>query len=183
MHQDPLCQPRAVVIEKEMLAILFGTQKFEQYIYGCPTKVETDHKPLESVLQKSILSAPKRLQRMTLPLQKYDLNVTYNKGAHRYRADTLSRAYLPKIYNTETCDKDVVMIMDQRGDAEQEAEHINTLQFLPVTEETSTRIKEATEADEDMHALKKIIRQGWPEMKDKIPESLAPYFSFCDHDS
>ena len=33
-------------IEKEMPAILFGTQKFEQYIYGRPTKVETDHKPL-----------------------------------------------------------------------------------------------------------------------------------------
>ena len=25
-----------------------------------------------------------------------------------------------------------------------------------------------------------IISQGWPETKDKIPESLAPYFSFCD---
>jgi len=31
-----------------------------------------------------------------------------------------------------------------------------------------------------MHALKTIIRQGWPETKDKIPESLAPCFSFRD---
>ena len=31
-----------------------------------------------------------------------------------------------------------------------------------------------------MHALKTIIRQGWSETKDKIPESLAPYFSFRD---
>ena len=72
------------------------------------------------------------------------------------------------------------MIMDQRGHAEQEAEHVNALQFLPVTEETSTQIKEATEGDEDMHTLKTIIRQGWPETKDKIPESLVLYFSFCD---
>ena len=72
------------------------------------------------------------------------------------------------------------MIMDQQGDAEQEAEHINTLQFLPVTEETSTPIKEATETDEDMHTLKTIIRQGWPERKDKIPEPLTPYFLFHD---
>ena len=48
-------------IEKEILAIPFGTQKLEQYIHGRPTN-ETDHKPLESIFKKSILSAPKRLQ-------------------------------------------------------------------------------------------------------------------------
>ena len=131
--------------------------------------------PLESILKKSILSAPKRLQRMMLRLQKYDLKVTYKKGAHMYLADTLSRAYLPTTSNKETCDEEVVIITDQRGDAELDAEHINALQFLPVTEETSTRIKEATEADGDMHALKTIIRQGWPETKDKIPETLASH--------
>jgi len=87
-----------------MLAILFGTHKFEKYIYGRPTKVETDHKPLESILKKNNLSAPKRLQRMMFRLQKYDLNVTYKKGAHMYLANTLSRAYLPTAYHTETFD-------------------------------------------------------------------------------
>ena len=72
---------------------------FEQYEYGRPTKVETDRKPLESILKKSILSTPKRLQRMMLRLQKYDLDVTYKKGAHMYQADTLSRAYLPTTDN------------------------------------------------------------------------------------
>ena len=33
-------------IEKEMLAIVFGTEKFEQYVYGRRVKVETDHKPI-----------------------------------------------------------------------------------------------------------------------------------------
>lgn len=65
-----------------MLAILFGTQKFEQYIYGRPTMVETDHKPLQSILKKSILSAPEQLQRLILQLKKYDLNVRYKKGTH-----------------------------------------------------------------------------------------------------
>ena len=100
-------------IEKDMLAIRFGTQKFEQYIYGRTTNVETDHKPLESILKKSILSAPKRLQRMMLRLQKYDLKVTYKKGAHMYLADTLSRAYLPTTSNKETCDEEVVIMTDQ----------------------------------------------------------------------
>ena len=60
-------------IEKEMLSIVFGTEKFERYIYGRKVKVETDHKPLEIIHKKSLQSAPKRLQRMMLRLQKFDL--------------------------------------------------------------------------------------------------------------
>ena len=74
--------------------------------------METDHKPLKFILKKSILSAPKRLQRMMLWLQKYDHDVTYKKGTHMYLADTLSRVHLPTTYNTETNNKDVVMISD-----------------------------------------------------------------------
>lgn len=57
-------------IEK-CLAILFGMEKLHQYTYG--RKVQSDHKPLEMVTKKPLLSAPKRLQRMLLRLQKYDM--------------------------------------------------------------------------------------------------------------
>ena len=69
--------------------------RFDQYIYGINIKVETDHKQLEKVFKKPLLSAPKRLQRMLLQLQKYDLEVVYKPGKELYIADTLSRAYLP----------------------------------------------------------------------------------------
>ena len=82
-------------IEKELLAILFGVEKFESYVYGKGFKVETDHKPLESILSKSFLGAPKRLQRMMLRLQNFDFEVEYKRGALLHAADTLSRAYLP----------------------------------------------------------------------------------------
>ena len=62
-------------IEKELLAIVFGVEKFESYVYGRKFKVETDHKPLESILKKSLLSAPKRLQMMMLRLQNFDFEV------------------------------------------------------------------------------------------------------------
>ena len=55
-------------MEKELLAIVFGVERFEFYLYDRKFKVETDHKPLESILKKSLLSAPKRLQRMMLHL-------------------------------------------------------------------------------------------------------------------
>ena len=46
-------------IEKEMLAIVFGCVKFHDYIYGLPNvTVETDHKPLETILTKPLHAAP-----------------------------------------------------------------------------------------------------------------------------
>ena len=56
-------------IEKEMLAICFATSKFHQYVYGKPSvSVQTDHKPLESILKKPLCKAPPRLQRLMLRL-------------------------------------------------------------------------------------------------------------------
>ncbi|XP_033763408.1 uncharacterized protein K02A2.6-like [Pecten maximus] len=50
-------------IEKEMYAIVFGCTKFHQYLYGRKVRVETDHKPLIPISQKSLYAAPPRLQR------------------------------------------------------------------------------------------------------------------------
>ena len=48
-------------IEKECLAVVFACDKFSQYIAGRDkTTVESDHKPLEFIFQKSVLSAPCR---------------------------------------------------------------------------------------------------------------------------
>ena len=77
-----------------MLSIVFGMERFESYLYGRKVIVESDHKPLESILKKSLLSAPKRLQRMMLRLQKFELEAVYKKGPLMFMADTLSRATL-----------------------------------------------------------------------------------------
>ncbi len=88
-------------IEKELLAIVFGVERFEQYVDGRPVKIETDHKPLESIFKKSLISAPKRLQRMMLRPQKYNLTVIYKKGSGMYLADTLSRAFIQSSRNED----------------------------------------------------------------------------------
>lgn len=79
-------------IEKELLAIVFSVKKFHQYVYGVRVNVQSDHKPLENILRKPLRTAPSRLQRMLLQLQRYDLNVTYTPGKELLIADTLSRA-------------------------------------------------------------------------------------------
>ena len=68
------------------------------YIYGLEgIKVESDHKPLESIFLTPLHAAQQRLQRMLLCLQRYNLVIQYKKGKEMYLADTLSQAPLPDI--------------------------------------------------------------------------------------
>ena len=46
-------------IEKEMLSLVFGLERFDQYTYGRPVNIENDHKPLESILKKTPQSGTK----------------------------------------------------------------------------------------------------------------------------
>ena len=91
-----------VQIEKEMLAIVFSVEKFNDYTFGWNTIVHTDHNPLESIVKKPLHHAPKRLQAMMIHLQKYDLEILYEHGNKMLLADTLSRAYLPSRVQVES---------------------------------------------------------------------------------
>ena len=63
---------RYAQIEKELLDVTFGLERFHQYIFGMEdVTVENDHKPLESILKKPLFQSPSRLQRLFLRLQKY----------------------------------------------------------------------------------------------------------------
>ena len=83
-----------MALELECLAIVFACQTFDQYIFGKHVRVETDHKPRETIIKKSILAAPRHLQRMLLQLQINSLDVVYRPGEQQVVADTLSRAPL-----------------------------------------------------------------------------------------
>ena len=114
-----------------MLAIAFAVKKFNDYTFGNKTIVFSDHQALESILKKPLHHAPKRLQGMIIHLQKYDLEVRYEKGSKMFLADTLSRAFLPA---------------GKQDDSEFET--INMMKYLPVSEERLLLIQQDTEADE-----------------------------------
>ena len=88
------CELGYAPIEKELLAVVYGMERFHHYTYGRKVVVNSDHKPLESIVKKPLHMAPKRLQRMLLRLQGYDISLRYLKGTEVFLADTLSRAYL-----------------------------------------------------------------------------------------
>ncbi|XP_071051479.1 uncharacterized protein [Onthophagus taurus] len=49
-------QQRYAQIEKELLAVVFGCEKYKQYIYGQNIIIETDHKPLYRQFSEDLLS-------------------------------------------------------------------------------------------------------------------------------
>ena len=117
-------------------------EKFETYVYGRKVIVESDHKPLETIFKKSLLSAPKRLQRMLLRLQRYDFDVTYKKRTQLIMADALSRAFLSdsEVLRGGEQGPQVLAVDDVRSPTEIATEQINMLQYLPVKEDTLQRI-------------------------------------------
>ena len=68
---------RYAQIEKELSAVLFSLERFNQYTYGKKVHVESDHKPLEVIVKKPLATAPPRLQRILLRMQKYDYTLEY----------------------------------------------------------------------------------------------------------
>ena len=91
------CLIRYAQIEKGLLAVVFGLEKFHQYTYGRSVTVQSDHKPLEVIVKKPVYKAPNRLQRLLLRLLVYDVNLLYRRGSQMELADTSSRAYPPPV--------------------------------------------------------------------------------------
>ena len=146
-------------IQKELLAIVFATQKFRHYIYGKSVTVETDHKPLVTILKKPISDAPISLQKMLLKLLDYDLHLIHKSTTQMPISDTLSRAFLT---NTEAVEED----------------EYEVLCVTHVTQNKAERIREATKKDSTMQALIAVINHGWPDRRHEVSKSLRPYFPF-----
>lgn len=160
------CEINYAQIEKEMYAILFGCTRFHQYLYGREVDVESDHKPLVSIMVKPLYVAPPRLQRMLLQLQKYDLNVQHVPGKQIPLADTLSRKFLPDTYPNMSEGIDM---------------HVHTvLDMLPVNDCKLHEIRVATSNDPDMCELVEVVRRGWPEKRYSCPSSVLEYWNFRD---
>ena len=164
-------------IEKELLSIVHGCTRFDQYVYGREITVQTDHKPLENIFKKPLLSAPKRLQRMLLQLQKYNLTLVYKPGKELFIADTLSRAYLPDDTASEKMNSDVFAVKQEEY-LIKSIEEINMVEFLPITAERLADLREKTESDESLQKLKHVIRVGWPNTKEEVPPEIRNYFHF-----
>ena len=146
--------------ERELLACVFGAERFHTYVYGAPFIIESDHQPLEMITKKSLSAAPARLQRMLLRLQRYDYSIRYRPGKEMVLADGLSRmptsVESPEIpLNIQVC-------------------------FVQFSNKKIREIKEATQQDTTLHRLMEYIFHGFPEKQRDLHKDLKPYWSFRD---
>lgn len=157
-------------IEKETLAIVFGCQKFHQFIYGKQTEIETDHKPLVSIFKKPLGSTSPRIQRLLLKLQPYQLTVNHKPGKELYVADTLSRAFLK-----ETDDE---AEPNDRLEREVDAQVHLILKHMPVSVNGMEELRKETQRDDTLTALRTMVKQGWPDYRTAVPHKLKDFWNY-----
>ena len=137
-------ESRYANIERELLAVVYGCEKFHTYLYGRQFVIESDHRPLEQIHKKNFDMAPPRLQRMLLRLQPYDCMIQYKPSKEMVIADTLSRLSLR--------DRDEIPGMQVK---------IHQLvEFSPVELQ---QIKDETAKDGTLQFLTQQVVQGWPD--------------------
>ncbi|XP_037944430.1 uncharacterized protein LOC119677231 [Teleopsis dalmanni] len=81
-------------LDKEALAIMFGVQKFHQFLSGRQFTIMTDHKPLVGLFnpEKPISQhISPRMLRWSLKLGAYQYEIKFREGKHHQNADALSR--------------------------------------------------------------------------------------------
>ena len=152
-------------IEKETLSIVFGVERFHEYLYGRRFTVINDHQPLKSIFNKSITQCPPRIQRFFMKLQKYDFDLEYAPGKTMVVSDALSRAYLKSHSSPELEESDII-------------HHVHSvIDSLPISTARLTQLQNETASDSILQQLKQFTLNGWPQRKQQIPLAVKPYFA------
>lgn len=134
-------------IEKELLAIVFACERFHYYVYGSAFTVESDHRPLESLMKKDLVDVSVRLQRLMMRLLKYDqMEVTFKPGKEMLIADCLSRAQVSDTEEDNDLTKAIHAIIKEACIVE------NNFQYY----------KQVMEEDEKLKKVCNFVEEEWP---------------------
>ena len=159
-------EKRYVQIEKELLAVVYALEKFNQYVYGKTVQVKSDHKPQESITKKSLSQAPPRLQRMLLRLLKYDFILIYKPGKEMVIADIQSRSCCIDT-NTDRMEEELSCA-------------VVALYNTPTSDVQLQEVKEATKIDSTMQLLRQTVQSGWPRKRTQVPKEVQEYWNVRD---
>ena len=148
-------QQRYSQIQREALAVIFGLNKFHQFLYGRHFYLITDHKPLLALFgpnKGTPALAANRLARWALQLSQYDYSIEFRKTEDHGNADALSR--LPvghdDNFDEEETDADVDTVCTVKT---------VSLQINPTD---SVSLQKNTAKDPVLATVMRYTREGWP---------------------
>ena len=150
-----------VAIELETLAVAWVMEKFHHFLYASHFTLETNQKPLETILAKSLTEATPQLQQLLIHTFPYDFTVRYIKGSTNQLVDCLSRL---------GCQKDKIELPKLKI-------HAITRQ-LHATADRLNQFHTETTQDEELALLKHIVQTGWPHDIHDLPKEIQPYWTF-----
>ena len=147
-------EQRYAQIEKEVLAITWACQRFNNYLLGLHFHIETDHKPLVPLLgTKSLEDLPPRVQRFRLRLMRYAYTISHVPGGNMVTADALSRAPVKWAIPT----KDLAF-------QEETAAYVNAVyQGLPASFSHLEQIRNCQSNDPVCQLIEQYTKVGWPD--------------------
>ena len=152
-----------VAIELESLVVVWAMEKFHHFLYGNQFTLETDQKPLEAILSKSLNQATPRLQRILIRTFLYNFKIRYIPGLTNQIADCLSRLGVQK---------------DSISLPKLQVNQITSQ--LKARDDSLHRIRQATQADDNLTILKHIIQHRWPRTVKEVPQEIQKYWTFCE---
>ena len=153
-HTSSSAERNYAQVEKEALALIFGPSKFNQYLYGRTFILQTDHKPLTTILgpTQGISSlAAARLQRWAIQLAGYSYQIRFHPTNQHCSADGLPRLPLK--------DKSLV-----GNPPDPMIFNISQLDTLPVT---VRELQTATCNDQILGKVLNYVRRKWPHRSSK----------------
>ena len=150
-----------VTIELKALAVTWAMEKFHHFLYASHFTLETDQKPLETILAKSLTEATLHLPLLLMHTFPYDFTVRYIKGSTNQLADCLSRL---------DCQKDKIQLPKLKIHA--------IIRQFPATVERLYQFCTEAAQDEELVLLKHIVQTGWPQEIYDLPKEIQLNWTF-----
>lgn len=145
-------EQRYAQLEKEALALTWACERFSDFILGLHFELETDHKPLVSLLGGQALDLlPPRIQRFRMRLMRYSYTIRHIPGKSLTTANTLSR--LPLAGNVIPRDNDLMEDTDIYVDT--------VLEGFPTSSKYLSDLREQLQSDSVCSQVMKYCAEGW----------------------
>lgn len=162
-------EQRYAQVEKEALGLTWGCERFRDFLIGRHFSLETDHKPLVSLLgHQTLTELPPRIQRFRLRLMRYSYSISHTPGKDLYTADTLSRAPVITNQSLNVTDKD---LMEDTNIYVDELIH-----NMPASSSYMTQLRDQLKEDSVCSLVMTFCQKGWP-VYSKLTGPVKIYWS------